>query len=75
MYVSLEKGFRFHYRNNSTGKPTKAHIYKKESEETFCGFKDQYFGEEYPADQFTIHEMDCCKKCLSAYKKYNIVLL
>lgn len=54
----------FIYRNNSTGRPTKAHILNDKTGKGFCGWNDIYFAEIYPKEEFSAHVIDVCKKCL-----------
>lgn len=64
-------GVDFIYRNNSTGRPTKAHIFNDETENAFCGWNDKYFAEIYPKEEFSAHILDVCKKCLKNFNLKN----
>ena len=62
-------GYDGYFRCNSTGNPTKVHLINPKTEKTFCGYGNDPFAQEYPADQFCVHRLDVCKHCLKGVNK------
>ena len=55
-------------RNNSTGNPTKYHIFNEKTQKSFCGF-DDYCAELKTSEELLYFKIDFCKKCLKSYTK------